>query len=76
MYRTEPLFPYMNSVEYMIMPSGLPERFYPEEAERKHITEHYVICFGKNVPEDIKERFIKDYADYYAKAKASGECYH
>lgn len=39
-------------------------------------TEEYVICFEKDVPEAIKERFIDDYADYYTKAKASGECCH
>ena len=54
------------------MPSGLPDRFYPDEPERRYFTKDYVICFDKDVTEDLKQRLIKDYAEYYAKEKASG----
>ena len=54
------------------MPPGLPSRFYPTEESRVHKTEGYVICFDSGVSDDIKLRFVKEYAEYYAKEKASG----
>lgn len=74
MYRNKPLFPYADGL-YMIMPPGLPENFYPEEADRKHITDDYVICFNSDVPNSIKQRLINDYAEYHKKEKESG-LYH
>lgn len=71
MYRTQSLFPYAEGY-YSVMPSGLAERFYPEETERKHIADDYVICFALNTPNDIKQRLIKDYAEYHKKEKESG----
>ena len=71
MYRTKPLFEYADGM-YMIMQSGLPDRFYPEEPERKHITNDYVICFMVDTPEDVKQKLIKDYAEYHKKEKESG----
>ena len=71
MYRTKPLFPYVDG-KYSIMPTGLPERFYPNEIERVHKTENYVICFDKDVSEEIKQRVIKEYAEHYAREKESG----
>lgn len=71
MYRTKSLFPYAEGM-YSIMPSGLESRFYPKEAERKHVTDDYVICFVSNTSEDIKQRLIKDYAEYHKKEKESG----
>ena len=71
MYRDKSLFSYADGC-YSIMPSGLPERFYPQEESRKHIEKEYVICFDKGVSEDIKQRLIKDYKDYYVLKKSSG----
>ena len=71
MYRSEPLFPYIKG-QYAIMPSGLPSRFYPTEESRVHKEKEYVICFDKDVPDEKKQRFIKEYADYYSKKKESG----
>lgn len=28
-------------------------------------TDEYIICFKKDTPEDIKQRVIKDYAEYH-----------
>lgn len=67
-YTSKPLFPYADGM-FMIMPSGLPDRFYPVEEVRKYITDDYVICFNPDVPEDIKRRLIKDYAEYHRKKK-------
>lgn len=74
MYRIKPLFPYADGM-YTIMPPGLRENFYPEEENRKHITDDYVICFNGDVPEDIKQKLIKDYAEYHRKEKETG-VYH
>lgn len=71
MYRTEPILPYANYC-YSIMPSGLPEHFYPLEDDRKYVFEDYVICFDKGVSKELKQRIIKDYAEYYAKEKKLG----
>jgi len=71
MYRTEPLFKYAEGL-YTIMPAGLPENFYPNEADRVHKTERYVICFNKDMSSDIKKRFIKDYEKEYNKEISSG----
>lgn len=67
-YTSKPLFSYADGM-FMIMPPGLPDRFYPNEKTRKHITEDYVICFNPDVPENIKERLIKDYSEYYHKKR-------
>lgn len=67
MYYTKNFFPYMESGSYMIMPAGLPDRFYPKEKSRIHETEDYVICFKPDTPEEIKQRFIKEYAEWYKK---------
>lgn len=74
MYRTEPLFPYADKL-YSIMPAGLPDRFYPQEKDRVYKTEHYVICFSEDATEDIKERLIRDYAEYYRKENESGKIF-
>ena len=74
MYRTEPLLPYANHC-YAIMPPGLSDRFYPEKNERVYKANDYVICFDEGVSDEMKARIIKDYAEYYAKEKASG-LYH
>ena len=63
-YRSTPILPYANYC-YSIMPPNLPARFYPEEEDRVHKTENYVICFDEGVSEEMKARIIKDYAKYY-----------
>lgn len=65
-YTSKPLFPYADGM-FMVMPPGLPDRFYPAEKTRKHITEDYVICFNVDTPGNIKQRLIKDYAEHYRK---------
>lgn len=65
-YTSKSSFPYADGM-FMIMPSGLPERFYPAEKTRKHKTKDYVICFAPDVPENIKQHLIKDYAEYHQK---------
>lgn len=65
MYRTKPLFPYAENY-YMIFPKGM-------EKGRKVgkgsivVEEDYIIYFKPETPEDIKQRFIKDYAEYHRK---------
>lgn len=72
MYRTEPLFPYATGY-YGIFPKGFENR----EVGKGSIVvaDEYVIYFKPETPEDIKQRLVKDYAEYYAKEKASG-LYH
>lgn len=69
MYRSETLFPYADGY-YAIFPRGLEDRDVGEGSIV--IEDEYIIYFKKGTPEDIKERFIKDYARYYAKKKESG----
>lgn len=71
MYNPISPFPYIEG-NYAIMPAGLPERFYPKEAERKYYTEHYVICFNGEVSQELKERFIKEYDAYYRENMKKG----
>lgn len=74
MYRTKPLFPYAEGC-YSIMPVGLPKNFYPAEEDRVHRTKDYVICFDKNVPQDTKQRLIKEYDNYHKEMKETGIFY-
>lgn len=70
MYSSKPLFPYAVGY-YGILPPGLPDNFYNGEGD--HVfTKDYVICFKPETPEDIKQRLIKDYAEYNSKQKESG----
>lgn len=69
MYRTEPLFPYADGY-YGIFPKSFENR---EIGEGSIVVENeYVIYFKPDTPDDIKQRLIKDYAEYYQKEKASG----
>lgn len=72
MYPTKPIFDYMNWGEYFIMPPGLPDRFYPTDKSKVYYTNDYVITFPVEISEEKKERFIRDYAEYYKKEKESG----
>ena len=71
MYSSKIPLPYIFG-HYAIMPPGLPDRFYPEKDEDKYFTEHYVICFMGNVSKELKERFIKEYAEYFKKRREDG----
>lgn len=69
MYRTEPLFPYAEKY-YAILPPALKNN---EVGKGSIVIEdEYIIYFKPDTPENIKQRFIKDYAEYHAKEKASG----
>ena len=73
-YSSEPLFPYADG-KYFVMPAGLPKNFYPEEPERMHKIDDYIICFSADISVDIKERLIKDYTEYYKKKWSSSIFY-
>lgn len=72
-YSNELLFPYASDY-CMVFPKGL-------EKNRKIgkgsivIEEDYIIYFKEDTPDDVKERFIKDYADYHRKEIESGIYY-
>ncbi len=62
-YKSEPLFPY--AIGYCaIFPAGFKRDVGKGSI---HETKDYIIYFKPDTPEDIKQRFIKDYADYFAK---------
>lgn len=61
-YSAKPPFPYADGY-YGIFPRGMEDR--DVGGGSLHIEEDYIIYFKENTPEDIKQRFIKDYAKYY-----------
>lgn len=69
MYRSKPLFPYADGY-YAIFPKGLENR---DVGNGSIVVESdYIIYFKPETPDDIKQRLIKDYAEYYKKEKESG----
>ena len=62
MYRIEQLFPYASGY-YSIFPRGLESRF--DGRGSIVIEDDYIIFFIPNTPENIKQRFIKEYAEYH-----------
>ncbi len=70
MYSTKSLFPYAEG-KYMIIPNGLPERFYPKNKNDRHVVGDDVICFIGNVSDEIKKRLINDYKEHCKKQKES-----
>ena len=71
-YNSTPLFPY--AVNYcMVFPKGL-EKNREIGAGSLVIEDDYLIYFKPNTPEDIKQRFIKDYAEYH-KNKLKSDVY-
>ena len=56
----------------MVMPSGLPERFYPKDKNDSYEWNEYVICFNHDVPQEIRERFIKDFKEKDKRDKELG----
>ncbi len=71
MYNPKSPFSYIEG-NYSIMPPGLPERFYPKKDEDKYFTEDYVICFMGDVSKELKDRFIKEYTEYFIKMREAG----
>lgn len=69
MYLSKDPFDYASDY-CMVFPRGMENRDVGEGSIV--IEDEYIIYFKKGTPEDIKERFIKDYARYYAKKKESG----
>ena len=70
MYRSESEFPYAEGY-YGIFPRGAIEDR-PVGAGSIVIEEDYTIYFRPDTPQDVKDRFVKDYAEAYKKRKASG----
>lgn len=69
MYRSKPLFPYADGY-YAIFPKGLENR---DVGNGSIVVESdYIIYFKPETPDDIKQRLVKDYAEYYKKEKESG----
>lgn len=63
-YRDDP-FPYAKDY-VLVIPRGIEDR-YGLAGGSIVIQDDYSIYFKPNTPDDIKERFIKDYAKYYKK---------
>ncbi len=60
-YKSEPLFPY--AIGYCaIFPAGFKRDVGKGSI---HETKDYIIYFKPDTPEDIKQRLIKDYAEYF-----------
>lgn len=69
MYSSKMIFSYAAGL-YAIFPRGLENR---EVGEGSIVVENdYIIYFRPETPEEIKQRVIKDYAEYHAKSKELG----
>lgn len=68
-YNSTPLFPYADGY-YAILPKGLENR--EIGAGTIVVEDDYIIYFNPDTPENVKERLIKDYAEYYKKQINSG----
>ena len=60
-YPGKPLFPYATGF-YGIFPAGFKRNVGKGSI---HETKDYIIYFKPVTPEDIKQRLIKDYAEYF-----------
>ncbi|MGN0556316.1 MAG: hypothetical protein ACI4IV_00550 [Acutalibacteraceae bacterium] len=69
MYSSKPLFPYASG--YVLI---LPTTMKDIELHGGSIVEcdEYIIYFKPETPEEVKTRFVKEYAEHYAERKASG----
>ncbi|MGN0619204.1 MAG: hypothetical protein ACI4J7_09315 [Ruminiclostridium sp.] len=72
MYRTTPLFPYADGY-YSVFPRGIEKRNVGKGSII--VEDDYVLYFTSDTPDDIKQRLVKDYAEYHRKEKESG-LYH
>ena len=69
-YSLQPLFPYADGL-YMILPAGLPDRFYSGKGE--HITvENEVICFKPGTSPEIINRLVSEYSEQKNQQNESG----
>ncbi len=64
-YNPKSLFPYASGY-YAIFPKGLEKNREIGQGSLV-IEDDYLIYFKPDTPEDIKTRFIKDYAEYHKK---------
>lgn len=72
MYRTTPLFPYADGY-YSVFFRGIEKR---NVGKGSIVVENdYVLYFVPDTPDDIKQKLVKDYAEYHRKEKESG-LYH
>ena len=71
MYNSIPKFPYIHG-RYMVMPAGLPERFYQKDKDDRYEWNEYVICFDHDVPNEIRKHFINDFKENDKKEKELG----
>ena len=69
MYRKEPLFPYANGY-IAILPKDMRNIDKGEWSSTEF--ENDIVYFKPDTPEEIKQRFIKDYAEHCRKQKESG----
>lgn len=69
-YNSKPLFPYAKDY-CMVFPKGL-EKNREVGAGSLVVEDDYLIYFKPDTPEDIKTRFIKDYAEHHKKKLESG----
>lgn len=63
-YPIKSLFPYAEGYYYGVLPRGVLEGRNVGKGS-VHIENDYIIYFKEDTPEDIKQRFIKDYAEYH-----------
>ena len=70
MYLQDQPFPYAEKY-YMILPVEFARN---HERDGWDVIEQddYSICFKPNTPDDIKERFVREYAEYYKKMREKG----
>ncbi len=70
MYHNEHPFPYAKDY-YMILPKEFAKK---HERGGWEVIEQdgYSICFRPNTPKNIKERFVREYAEYRLKMEEQG----
>lgn len=56
---------------YMILPIGLPDRFYSGKGEHITIGDD-VICFKPDTPSEIIKKLVKEYTEHKNQIKESG----
>ena len=69
MYRKEPLFPYADGY-FGIFPKSFANKNIGNGSIV--VEDDYIVYFKPDTPEEIKQRFIKDYAEHCRKQKESG----
>ena len=64
MYRTESLFSYADNCYAVFPPVPFDERKQPTEGSCV-FTDNYTIFFEEGTSDEIKNRLVKDYAEFY-----------